>query len=103
MSTFLSRYLCLHYKALILGEYAKRHEMEPLPEWNLDHGAIGVLDVGHYLREELLTLPDGMDPVLEAAIEEFTEEQKALAKKKSALSKKAEAGGVKGLPLAPVP
>lgn len=89
-------YLTLHFKAMILIAYAKRHEMEPLAEWNLDRGAIGVVNVGHQLREELLTLPQGMDPALEAAIEEFTEEQKRLAAKKAALAKKAEAGGVKG-------
>jgi len=90
-----AEYLLLHYKVMILTEFYKRYELEP--EEDLSNDGIGVVNVGHKLVDELLTMPKGMSPQLEAAIESFTEEKKAREKKIAALQKKAEAGGVKGM------
>lgn len=42
-------------------------------------------------------MPVGLDPALEAAIEEFTAQKKARAQKRKDLEERAKGGGVKGL------
>lgn len=88
-------YLILHYKAMILQEYYKRHELDPLEDLSLD--GVGVTDVGEKLLEELFSMPAGLSPALEEALETFAAENKARAKKVEALTAKADAGGVKGM------
>ena len=56
-------YLLLHYKVMILTEFYKRYELSPVED--LSNDGIGVIDVGHKLVDELLTMPKGMDPALE--------------------------------------
>ena len=90
-----TEYLLLHYKPMILAEYYKRHETEP--EEDLSNDCIGLVGVGNKLVEELLTLPKGLNPAIEAALEEFTENKKAREAKIKALEEKAAAGGVKGM------
>jgi len=87
-------YLLLHYKIMVLKEYYKRHDKAP--EEDLSNDGIGLSDCGDKLLEELLTLPDGLSPQLEMAIEEFSQTKKAREKKVETLTVKAEAGGVKG-------
>jgi len=88
-------YLLLHYKAMILAAYFKRTgEQNP---YDLSHDGIGLKDVGKLLLDELFTMPLGLDPELERAIEEFTKAKKAREDKLKDLRGKAEAGGVKGL------
>ena len=60
-------------------------------------GGIGIKGVGPILLEELFTLPVGLDPELEAALEEFTAKKKAEEAKLRVLEEKAALGGVKGL------
>lgn len=92
--TFIE-YLLLHYKAMIIEEYYKRTgENNP---YDLSSGGVGVTGVGNILLDELFTLPVGLDPALEAAIEEFTATKKAKEAKLKQLSEKAAAGGVRGL------
>jgi len=88
-------YLLLHYKGMILKEYYKRTG-EPIKE-DLSRNGIGVVGVGHKLLDELFTLPIGLDPELEKAIEEFTALKKARENKLKDLTEKAAIGGVKGL------
>lgn len=88
-------YLCLHYKVMILHAYYKRTG-EAIKE-DLSHGGVGVTGVGPMLLEELFTLPVGLDPELEKAIEEFTAKKKAREDKLQDLQEKASHGGVKGL------
>jgi hypothetical protein len=87
-------YLLLHYKAMILAEYYKRTG-EPIKE-DLSRGGIGITGVGAKLLDELFTLPIGLDPELEKAIEEFTAQKKARENKIKELQVKASQGGVKG-------
>ena len=49
------------------------------------------------LLDELFTLPVGLDPELERAIEEFTAKKKQRESKMKDLNERAAAGGVKGL------
>lgn len=88
-------YLLLHYKGMILSEYYKR--MEQTPTENLENFAIGVTGVGEKLLDELFTLPVGLDPALERAIEEFTATKKARETRLKDLEAKASQGGVKGI------
>eukprot|EP01027_Heterolobosea_sp_BB2_P026945 GEZU01042068.1.p1 GENE.GEZU01042068.1~~GEZU01042068.1.p1 ORF type:complete len:274 (+),score=185.28 GEZU01042068.1:26-823(+) len=88
-------YLLLHYKAMILQEYYKR--TGETPKEDLSNGGIGVTGVGHKLLDELFTLPMGLDPELERAIEEFTAAKRARENRMKELAEKAAAGGVKGL------
>lgn len=90
-----TEYLLIHYKKMILEAYYKRKEMEP--EVDLSNNCIGVTGVGPQLLEELFTLPIGLDPALEKAIEEFTAQKRARETKMKELQEKSEAGGVKGL------
>jgi len=88
-------YLLLHYKVMILQAYYKRTG-EQIKE-DLGHGGVGVTGVGAKLLDELFTLPMGLDPELEKAIEEFTAKKKARESKLTELNDKAVLGGVKGM------
>ena len=91
----LIEYLLLHYKAMILISYHQRTgEAET---YDLSNGAIGVTNVGDKLLEELFTAAAGVDPEIEAALEEFTAMKKARQTKIEDLEKRAEQGGVKGM------
>jgi hypothetical protein len=63
-------YLLLAYKKMILEEYYKRTG-EKCPH-DLGNDAVGVTGVGAQLLDELFTLPEGLDPALAKAIEDFT-------------------------------
>ena len=91
----LTEYLLLHFKHMILTEYFARHEMAP--NVDLSNDAIGLVNVGDMLLEELFTVRLGIDPAVQAAIEEFMQLKKAKEAKISELSAKAANGGVKGL------
>lgn len=82
-------------EVMVLGEFYKRHETAP--EEDLSADGIGLTGVGAKLLEELFTLPQGMSPEIEEAIEQFTAQTKAREKQIKALAAKAEAGGVKGM------
>jgi len=88
-------YLLLHYKAMILAEYYKR--IEKKPEEDLSNNCIGLTGVGDKLLDELFTMPFGLSPELERAIEEFTAQKKEKEAKIKKLNEVAKAGGVKGL------
>eukprot|EP01111_Echinosteliopsis_oligospora_P015795 TRINITY_DN635_c0_g1_i1.p1 TRINITY_DN635_c0_g1~~TRINITY_DN635_c0_g1_i1.p1 ORF type:complete len:266 (-),score=111.07 TRINITY_DN635_c0_g1_i1:99-896(-) len=88
-------YLLLHYKAMVLSEYSKRTHTPPPKD--IDNQCIGVIGVGDQLLDELFTLPMGLDPELEKAIEEFMAQKRAKEQKVKDLEVKAAAGGVKGL------
>mmetsp|Transcript_13472 Transcript_13472/g.20819 ORF Transcript_13472/g.20819 Transcript_13472/m.20819 type:complete len:264 (+) Transcript_13472:1079-1870(+) len=88
-------FLLLIYKAMILSEYYKR--MQIPPEEDLSNDAVGVTGVGAKLLDELFTLPLGLDPALEKAIDEFTAKKREREKKMKTLEEKAAAGGVKGM------
>merc|ERR1712232_697856 len=92
--TFLE-YLLLHYKAMIITEYYKR--TGETNNYDLSQDGIGVTGVGNILLEELFTLPLGLDPALEAAIEEFTAQKKARESQMKSLEERAAKGGVRGL------
>jgi F actin bundling C terminal len=85
----------LLYKIMILESYYKR--LETAPEEDLSSGGIGITGVGPKLLEELFTLPMGLNPEIEAALEEFTAQMKAREAKMSKLHEAASKGGVKGL------
>lgn len=85
----------LVYKPMILLAYFKRHETEC--PYDLSKGGIGVTGVGPQLLEELFTMPEGMSPELEAAIEEFTALKRARNEKIKTLEEKVALGGVKGM------
>jgi hypothetical protein len=89
-------YLCLHYKVMILTEFYKRYQIDPVEDLTTNDG-VGVVGVGHKLVDEVLTLPKGMNPEIEAAIEEFMEQKKLKEKRIAELKANAEAGGVKGM------
>jgi len=88
-------YLLLHYKSMVITAYYKRIEKEC--PYDLAKGGIGVTGVGPILLDELFTMPVGLDPELERAIEEFTQQKKARESKIKDLTEKAAQGGVKGL------
>jgi len=58
---------------------------------------VGVKGVGPKLLEELFTLPIGLDPALEKAIEEFTQKKREREKRMATLEDKVALGGVKGM------
>jgi len=87
-------YLLLHYKSMILKEYYKRTGESP--KHTLENNCIGVTGVGDKLMDELFTMPLGLDPELERAIEEFMQQKRARENKLKDLTTKAAAGGVKG-------
>merc|ERR1711879_1133808 len=91
--TFIE-YLLLHFKSMIITEYYKRTgDVNP---YDLSQDGIGVTGVGAILLEELFTLPLGLDPALEAAIEEFTATKAREAQLKT-LQERASKGGVRGM------
>ena len=55
------------------------------------------MDVGGKLVEELFTMPAGLSPQLEAALEAFAEDKKKREAKIKELTEKADKGGVKGM------
>jgi hypothetical protein len=88
-------YLLLHYKVMILNEFYKRYEI-PVVE-DLSNDGIGIANVGFKLVDELLTMPAGMNPQIEAAIDEFMEKKKKREERIKELTEKAELGGVKAM------
>lgn len=92
--TFIE-YLLMHYKVMILKEYYARHEQEPKED--LSQGGIGVVGVGDKLLDELFSMPHGLSPQLEAALEEFTADKKKRELKLKDLEEKAAKGGVKAM------
>jgi len=88
-------YLMLHYKAMILTEFYKRYEIDGVED--LTNDGIGITGVGYKLVDELLSMPAGLSPQIEAALEEFTESQRAREARIKELQDKAEKGGVKGM------
>ncbi len=79
---------------MILQAYYKRTN-EPCKE-DLTKGGVGITGVGAKLLDELFTLPVGLDPELEKAIEEFTAQKKAKEQKVRQLESVSASGGVKG-------
>eukprot|EP00013_Stygamoeba_regulata_P026837 CAMPEP_0177655194 /NCGR_PEP_ID=MMETSP0447-20121125/14812_1 /TAXON_ID=0 /ORGANISM="Stygamoeba regulata, Strain BSH-02190019" /LENGTH=263 /DNA_ID=CAMNT_0019159047 /DNA_START=69 /DNA_END=860 /DNA_ORIENTATION=- len=88
-------YLLLHFKAMILREYYKRTGERQTEDLSRD--GIGVCNVGAKLLDELFTLPMGLDPALERAIEEFTSKKRERESRLRELGEKAKQGGVKGM------
>lgn len=88
-------YLLLHYKVMILNAYYNRTQ-KSCP-YDLTRGGLGLTGVGAILLEELFTMPVGLSPELEAAIEAFTAQKKARESKLAELTGRAALGGVKGL------
>ena len=91
----LTEYLLLHYKPMILRAYFARHNIAPTVD--MSDECVGLTGVGGMLLEELFTFPVGLDPEIEAAIEEFMKSKREKEAKRAALEAKAAAGGVKGL------
>ena len=90
-----TEYLLLHYKVMVLKEYYERHEKEP--EEDLTNDGVNLVGVGGKLLEELFTMPKGLSPQLEAALEAFADAKKKREAKIKELTAKAEKGGVKGM------
>lgn len=87
-------YLLIHFKVLVLTEFYKRHEINPVED--LTNDGIGITGVGDKLLEELFEPKSGLPAELVAAIEEFTAKKREKEKKVKDLEAKAAAGGVKG-------
>jgi len=87
-------YLLIHFKVMVLAEFYKRHETDPVED--LTDDGIGIVGVGDKLLEELFEPKSGLPPDLVAAIEEFTAKKKEKERKVKDLEVKAAAGGVKG-------
>jgi F actin bundling C terminal len=87
-------YLLIHFKVMILAEFYKRHETNPVED--LTNDGVGIIGVGDKLLEELFEPKSGLPPELIAAIEEFTAKKREKEKKVKDLEVKAAAGGVKG-------
>eukprot|EP00615_Pteridomonas_danica_P017040 CAMPEP_0114383206 /NCGR_PEP_ID=MMETSP0102-20121206/4592_1 /TAXON_ID=38822 ORGANISM="Pteridomonas danica, Strain PT" /NCGR_SAMPLE_ID=MMETSP0102 /ASSEMBLY_ACC=CAM_ASM_000212 /LENGTH=406 /DNA_ID=CAMNT_0001539205 /DNA_START=21 /DNA_END=1241 /DNA_ORIENTATION=- len=88
-------YLLLHFKVMILQEFYKHYEIDCVED--LTNDGIGIANVGYKLVDELLTMPAGMNPQIEAAIDEFMEKKKERENKIKELQEKADKGGVKGM------
>jgi hypothetical protein len=88
-------YLLLHYKVMILTAFYKR--LAKTCPYDLTKGGIGICGVGPQLLDELFTMPMGLDPALEKAIEEFTAKKRAREGKMKDLETKSAKGGVAGL------
>lgn len=88
-------YLLLHFKTLILTEFFKRLNIEPTV--SLENDGIGLVGVGDFLMDELYTIPYGMTPELEAAIEEFMAKKKQRESTINRLKTAMQQSGVKGL------
>lgn len=88
-------YIILHYKSMILNEFYKRMETDPIED--LSNGAVGVLGVGDKLLDELFnTDGPGMDEDLIKALEDFTAMKKEKHAKLRDLEQRSKAEGVKG-------
>jgi hypothetical protein len=83
-------YLLLQYKGMILTEYYKR--TGETNNYDLSKNGVGITGVGYQLLDELFTIPTGLDPELERAIEELTAIKKARENKAKDLQKAAAAG-----------
>eukprot|EP00019_Armaparvus_languidus_P004071 CAMPEP_0168602748 /NCGR_PEP_ID=MMETSP0420-20121227/14295_1 /TAXON_ID=498008 /ORGANISM="Pessonella sp." /LENGTH=150 /DNA_ID=CAMNT_0008641551 /DNA_START=420 /DNA_END=872 /DNA_ORIENTATION=- len=79
---------------MILEEYYKRTGEKC--NVDLSRGGVGVSGVGRELLDELFTMPSGLPPELERALEELTAAKKKRAAFLDDLKQKASAGGVKG-------
>ncbi len=88
-------YLLLHFKVMILQAYYKR--LEKNCPFDLTKGGVGVVGVGPQLLDELFTVPVGLDPELEAAIEAFTSRKKEREARLRTLAAKSSHPGVSGL------
>jgi hypothetical protein len=86
-------YLMLHYKAMILKEYYKRHKMQPKED--LSNDAIGITGVGEKLLEELFTFPAGLSAELEKAIDDFYAAKRTREKRYKELESVANGSSVK--------
>lgn len=91
----LTEYLLLHYKVMVLNEFFKRNEMKPTVD--LSDEAIGLTGVGDMLLEELFTMPMGINPEIEEAIEAFMADKKAKEEQMEKLEALAAGEGVKAL------
>jgi len=87
-------YLLMHFKVMVLREFYKRHETNPVED--LSNDGVGLTGVGDKLLEELFAPKSGLPPELVAAIEEFTAKKREKEAKVKDLEAKAAAGGVKG-------
>eukprot|EP01102_Stenamoeba_stenopodia_P015396 TRINITY_DN523_c0_g1_i1.p1 TRINITY_DN523_c0_g1~~TRINITY_DN523_c0_g1_i1.p1 ORF type:complete len:288 (+),score=115.18 TRINITY_DN523_c0_g1_i1:52-864(+) len=87
-------YLLLQYKGMILSEYYKRTGESH--NYDLGKNGVGITGVGYQLLDELFTIPTGLDPELERAIEELTAVKRTRENKIKDLQKQASQGGVKG-------
>lgn len=85
----------MHYKVMILKEYYVRHERDP--DEDLSGSGVGVVGVGDKLLDELFSMPHGLSPQLEQALEEFTAEKKKREERIKNLEARAAQGGVKGM------
>jgi len=88
-------YLLIHFKLMVLQAYYKRTGLTVVED--LSKKGVGVVNVGTKLLDELFTLPVGIPPELEAAIEELIRMQRDKEKKQNELRARAAAGGVKGM------
>jgi len=90
-------YLLLHFKVMVLKEYYKRLEVQPVEKLSDDiEDGVGLVGVGFKLLDELFAEKLGLPEDLLRAIEEFTSKKRETEKKVKELKDKADAGGVKG-------
>jgi len=87
-------YLLIHFKVLVLAEFYKRYETNPVEDLSTD--GVGVIGVGDKLLDELFEPKAGLPPDLVAAIEEFTRKKREKEAQIKDLEAKAAQGGVKG-------
>jgi len=88
-------YLLLHYKAMVLREYYKRHKLPPVED--LSNDAIGIVGVGDKLLEELFTFPVGLSKELEKAIDDFYAAKRVREKRYKELEALASGASVKAM------
>lgn len=90
-------YLLLHFKVMVLKEFYKRLDLEPVEKLSDDiEDGVGLVGVGPKLLDELFAEKSGLPEDLVRAIEEFTAKKRETDKKIKELREKADAGGVKG-------
>ena len=80
---------------MILKEYFKRYGIEPT--CSLENDGVGLTGVGGMCLEELFETPNGVSKEILDAIDSFMEKKQAREELIKELTKKAEAGGVKGM------
>jgi len=90
-------YLLLQFKAMILTEFYKRHNMEP--EEDLSKGGVGVTGVGSKLLDQLFNgvQSGSLPPELEKAIEDFTKMMRERNAKLNDLQAKSKGASVKAM------